>query len=73
VDAGARLGEDQSSLLQRACGEEMQSKRLVDRHPEYHVLFARSARLYKQIATRALENEINAQTTVISSAPARLN
>jgi hypothetical protein len=74
VDSGERLGEQQSSLLERACGEAMQSKRLVDRHPEYHALYARSVRLYKEITARALENELNARpAAAIPGASGRLN
>jgi hypothetical protein len=51
----------------------MQSKRLVDRHPEYQALYARSVRLYKEIAARALENEINARPGAIPGALGRLN
>lgn len=59
VDGGARLDDHYGDLLRRICDEAIDSKRLVDRHPEYHALYARSARLFKQIADQALENEMN--------------
>jgi hypothetical protein len=73
VDQGACLNEHHGDLLEQICGEAILSKRLVDRHPEYHALYARSARLFKEITARALENEIQAQSGVAAMGSARLN
>ncbi len=58
VDDGARLSEHHGNLLGQVCSEAIHSKRLVDKHPEYQALYARSARLFNEIAARALENEM---------------
>jgi hypothetical protein len=60
VEGGGRLGEYDSSYLASVFFEAMQSKLLVDKHPEYHDLYTRAVRLYRDITERALENEMQA-------------
>ena len=60
VEGGGLLGEYDSSYLASVIREAMQSKLLVDQHPEYHDLYTRAVRLYRDIADRALENEMKA-------------
>jgi hypothetical protein len=67
VDSGELLGDHNSAFLAKVCEEAKKSKQLVDRHPEYQPLYARAVRLYKEIAERALENEIRASPTLESS------
>ena len=66
VDAGQLLGDYNSAFLARVFEEARESKRLVDRHPEYQPLYMRALRLYKEIAGQALANEMkaSAQTSV---------
>jgi len=56
--AGERLTAHHSTYLDRVLREAHLSKRLVDRHPEYHTLYSRIVRLYGDITRRALENEM---------------
>jgi hypothetical protein len=60
VEGGELLGEYDSSYLASVIVEAMQSKVLVDQHPEYHDLYTRAVRLYREIAEQALENELKA-------------
>jgi hypothetical protein len=57
VASGERLTDYEHELLENLCREAMQSKRFVDRCPEYQPLFARVSRLCRNIAAQALENE----------------
>jgi hypothetical protein len=60
VEGGELLGEYDSSYLAAAIFEAMQSKLLVDKHPEYQDLYTRAVRLYRDITEQALENEMRA-------------
>jgi len=67
LDAGELLGDHHSSFLAGVFEEARKSKQLVDRHPEYHSLYIRAVRLYKDIATQALANELKASPNVDAS------
>jgi hypothetical protein len=72
VDSGEILGDAHRSFLAEVCAQAQQSKQLVDRHPEYQSLYARAVRLCKEIAERALHNEMAAlPPTGVTSAPIR--
>lgn len=68
VDEGALLGDSNSGFLAAVCHEAMQSKPLVDRHPEYQPLFTRRVQLYRSITEQALANELRA-TPVMGRSP----
>jgi hypothetical protein len=57
VDGGQTLSAYEQTFLENVCQEALDSKYLVDRYPEYQPLYARVVRLYREITTRALENE----------------
>lgn len=60
LEDGELLADDNSAFLSKVFEEARRSKHLVDRHPEYQALYARTVRLYKDIAEQALENEMRA-------------
>jgi hypothetical protein len=57
VATGQPLSDYEQRFLEDVCREALDSKHLVDRHPEYQPLFARVVGLYHEITSRALENE----------------
>jgi hypothetical protein len=57
VDQGGRLNEADIAFLEEVFANSARLKPLLDAHPEWQELAARMLRLYKEITTRALENE----------------
>jgi len=57
VDAGEALGDHDMQFLEGVFRDIQTIKTLVERHPEYQQLVARSIRLYKEILDKAMENE----------------
>ena len=57
VDAGERLDDQDIDFLKQAFADANKIKPLMDKHPEYHTLVAQVVSLYKDITTKALENE----------------
>ena len=54
---GGKLSDADIVFLDRVMHDARQSKRLIDRHPEWHAFCARVIHLYETIIERALENE----------------
>ncbi len=61
VDAGEKLSATDLEYLERifADGAEVQQMMKINPHPEYDELVAQVSHLYKEITTKALENEKN--------------
>jgi len=57
VDQGATLDEFDIRFLEEVFQDAQQLGPLIDRHPEWQPLAAKMIQLYKEITTRALENE----------------
>jgi hypothetical protein len=57
VDKGERLDDQDLEFLEEVFNDAHKVKLLIDRHPEYQELSTRVIHLYKDITTRALENE----------------
>jgi hypothetical protein len=57
VDDGGVLSESDSQFMQRVTLDAQLSKRLIDRHPEWHKFCAEVIHLYEEIAEKALANE----------------
>lgn len=57
VDRGERLEDRDLAFLHEVFETAEQIKPLVDRHPEYHDLYAQAVQLYKDITEKALANE----------------
>ena len=57
VDRGEVLSDWATSYLDEVVKDISQAKSLVDQHPEFQPLYARAARMYQEITTKALENE----------------
>jgi hypothetical protein len=57
VDAGEKLSSMDMEFLKEVFEAANKALPIVDRHPEYKELAARAIHLYKEITTRALENE----------------
>jgi len=56
VDAGGTLDQWDTAFLEEVYAEAEQIKPLIDRHPEYHDLYAKVVSLYAELASEALEN-----------------
>lgn len=54
---GEVLGELDVDFLAQVFHEATQSKRLMDRHPEWHQFCSEVIHLYKEIMAQAVENE----------------
>jgi hypothetical protein len=57
VDSGGLLGAGDIDFLNTVIHDAQQSKRLVDRHPEWHEFCADVVHLYETITSKALANE----------------
>ncbi len=57
VDRGERLSDLDISFLEEALQDASEVKPLLDQHPEWQDLAGQVVHLYKEITTKALENE----------------
>jgi hypothetical protein len=57
VDSGELLTDGDIEFLDTVIHDAQQSKRLVDRHPEWQAFCASVVHLYETITEKALENE----------------
>lgn len=57
TDSGERLSDADIEFLDRIIRDAQQSKRLIDRHPEWHAFCANVIHLYETITEQALDNE----------------
>ncbi len=57
VDRGERLSDLDISFLEEALQDASEVKPLLDQHPEWQDLAGQVVYLYKEITTKALENE----------------
>lgn len=59
VDRGEVLSESEIEFMCQVTLEAQQSKRLIDRHSEWHEFCAEVIHLYEEIIEKALQNEMN--------------
>jgi hypothetical protein len=57
VDRGDKLESADLEFLQRVMGDAEEIKRYMEQVPDMQNLYARAVNLYKEITTKALENE----------------
>lgn len=57
IDRGELLSDRAADFLDEAIKDIGRTRHLVDQHPELQPLYARTARMFRQITRRALENE----------------
>lgn len=57
VDRGGTLNEFEIQFLDEVFHDVQRVRDLIDRHPECQLLAAKAIHLYKEITTKALENE----------------
>ena len=57
VDEGGVLSESDSKFMFQVTLDAQRSKRLIDRHPEWHKFCSEVIHLYEEIAEKALDNE----------------
>ena len=57
VDKGGVLSESDIRFMYQVTLDAQRSKRLIDRHPNWHKFHAAKVNLYKEIAEKALDNE----------------
>ncbi len=57
VDAGELLNDHDLAFLEEVFADATKIKPLLDRHPEYQPLAARMLHLYKEITSKALDNQ----------------
>ena len=57
VDRGEVLSDWAAAYLDECLKDIRQTKSLVDQHPEFQPLYARTAWMYREITSKALENE----------------
>ena len=57
VDQGEVFSELDIRFMNQVLLDAHQSKRLIDRHPNWHRFCAEEVNLYKEIAEKALDNE----------------
>jgi len=57
VDEGGVLSESDSKFMFQVTLDAQRSKRLIDRHPEWHEFCSEVIHLYEQISEKALDNE----------------
>jgi hypothetical protein len=59
ADSGKLLSGTDIEFLNTVIHDAQQSKRLIDRHPEWHAFCANVVHLYETITEKALDNEKN--------------
>jgi hypothetical protein len=59
VEKGECLSQHDIAYLDEVFEEANRNMPLIDKHPEWQTLAGRAINLYKEITTRALENEKN--------------
>ena len=59
ADHGDRLNDYEINFLHETFCDLQKIQPIIERHPEYQVLFSRFADLCKHISTKAFENESN--------------
>ena len=59
VDQGEQLEDHDIDFLKQVFADANKVKPMIDKHPEYQDLLAQLISLYKEITTKALENENN--------------
>ncbi len=59
VDQGEPLENHDIDFLKQVFADANKVKPMIDKHPEYQDLLAQLISLYKEITTKALENENN--------------
>lgn len=57
VDRGGVLTESDIRFMLEIADDAQRSKRLIDRHPEWHRFCAEVIHLFEEVAEKALENE----------------
>jgi hypothetical protein len=57
VDAGKLLSDADIEFLNTVIHDSQQSKRLIDRHPEWHEFCSMVVHLYEAITEKSLDNE----------------
>ncbi|MCK5383330.1 MAG: hypothetical protein KAJ65_06165 [Gammaproteobacteria bacterium] len=57
TDGGKLLSDTDIEFLNTVIHDAQQSKRLIDRHPEWHAFCANVVHLYETITEKALDNE----------------
>jgi len=57
VDAGERLTPTDIDFLEEVFRTSNENAALVERHPEWHEIYGKTVRLYKELMDKALENE----------------
>lgn len=57
VDRGETLNEFDIEFLEEIMRETQEGRALLERHPEWHEVIIKLIRLYKDITSKALENE----------------
>ena len=57
VDRGGVLTESDIHFMLEIADDAQRSKRLIDRHPEWHRFCAEVIHLFEEVAEKALENE----------------
>ena len=57
VDEGGVLSEEDIQFMDQAMLDAQRSKRLIDRHPEWHEYCCEVIHLFGEIAEKALDNE----------------
>lgn len=57
VDKGGLLSESDIQFMYQVTRDAQRSKRLIDRHPEWHKFCSEVIHLFEEVAEKALENE----------------
>lgn len=57
VDKGGVLSKSDMQFMYQVVLDARRSKRLIDRHPEWHKFCAEVIHLYEEVVEKALENE----------------
>jgi hypothetical protein len=57
VDEGGLLSDPDIQFMYQVTRDAQRSKRLIDRHPEWHTFCAEVIHLYEEVVEKALENE----------------
>jgi hypothetical protein len=57
IDKGGVFNESDIQFMYQVTRDAQRSKRLIDRHPEWHKFCAEVIHLYEEVVEKALENE----------------